>query len=223
MKKNISILLVASCLIFQNVFSQIRFSLSTDFTLQRSFKKEQQFWAVGQNITGHWHFRSVNEAYITIAYFSPEKFNNLLSANAKSPSITPQQIFFTNRAQIRLKEFSLGITHYFKNHFDSEKGWAFYGSAGFGLLYGKAINVYSITIDTASYNYPERPVSGTGHFKRLTLDLGFGWEIPVANEVYFYANAKAWIPTTDYPSKYLFLNKNAPFVGTLSLGIRILF
>jgi hypothetical protein len=31
------------------------------------------------------------------------------------------------------------------------------------------------------------------------------------------------IPTTDYPSQYLFVNENAPFTASLNLGIRLLF
>jgi hypothetical protein len=38
-----------------------------------------------------------------------------------------------------------------------------------------------------------------------------------------YASGKLWIPTSDYPSKYLFVNDDAPLVGMLGVGIRILF
>jgi hypothetical protein len=88
-------------------------------------------------------------------------------------------------------------------------------------MLGRVINTYSVSIDTTLYNVPVR--SGKANFKRLTLDLGLGWETPLGGDVYFYTEGRAWIPTTDYPSKYIFVNKNAPFVASLNFGVRILF
>src|SRR5436190_1481643 len=62
-----------------------------------------------------------------------------------------------------------------------------------------------------------------GHFKRLTIDLGLGWEIPLGGDIFIYSEGKAWIPTTEYPSKYLFVNNNAPLAAMISAGLRILF
>jgi len=66
-------------------------------------------------------------------------------------------------------------------------------------------------------------VNGSGHFKRLTLDVGLGWEVPLSGDIFIYSQAKAWIPTTEYPSRYLFVNNNAPFAAMISAGLRILF
>ena len=104
---------------------------------------------------------------------------------------------------------------------DAEKSWNLYGFAGFGLLLGQVENTHSVSIDTAVYAVPV--LSGKAQFKRLTMDLGVGWEIPIAGDFYFFTEGKVWIPTTDYPSKYIFVNNNAPLVAMLGLGIRILF
>ena len=71
------------------------------------------------------------------------------------------------------------------------------------------------------YQVPVR--IGKANFKRLTLDLGLGWETPLGADIFIYAEGRAWIPTTDYPSKYIFINDNAPLVGMINTGIRILF
>lgn len=118
---------------------------------------------------------------------------------------------------------SLGFKHYFVGTTDAEVNWNLYTITGFGLMFGRATNHYTASIDTSLYNAPQQPVTGHGHFKRLTLDLGLGWEIPLSADIYLYVNGKVWIPTSDYPSKYLFVNDNAPLVGMLGLGVRILF
>ena len=205
------------------IFSQIRISGSTDLMVLRSFKEDQHFWAVGQNIMVDWHFTNKGSAYASLSYSSYGKFTNQLSATAKSATTSPQQIDFTNNAELRLKQISLGFKHYFVGSIDAEGQWNLYSITGFGLIFGTARNNYSTIIDTSLYNSPEQPVNGTGTFKRLTLDLGLGWEIPLNADIYLYVNGKVWIPTSDYPSKYLFVSDNAPLVGMLGLGVRILF
>jgi len=66
-------------------------------------------------------------------------------------------------------------------------------------------------------------LNSTGRFKRLTLDVGLGYEYPLATEIFFYSEARLMIPTTEYPSKYLSENNNAPFPATICLGMRIIF
>ena len=39
----------------------------------------------------------------------------------------------------------------------------------------------------------------------------------------FIQNLDMHIPTSDYPNNYLVKNPNAPFVGSINLGIRVLF
>lgn len=223
MIKKAIILLLIICFFSPFSFSQLRVSSSTDISLQRNFTKQQRFWALGQNIVIDLHLTPRNGAYFTFCYYSPEKVKTPLLATAKATTTVPQQIAFVNRAKIRFKQFSTGWKHYLKGTNDAEDSWSLYSITGFGIIFGKAVNEYSVNIDTSLYNSPERPVSGEGHFKRLTLDLGLGWELPLGGEIYFYTEGKTWIPTTEYPSKYLFVNNNAPFAVMISAGFRILF
>ena len=223
MKKNKLILLPVAFALSLTAFSQIGISGSTNLLVLRSFKEDQQFWAIGQDILVDWHFTNKGGAYASLSYSSNGNFTNQLSATAKAATTSPQQISFNNDAQLHVRQISLGFKHYFAGSTDAEGGWSLYSITGFGLMFGSVHNVYSTTIDTSLYNVPEQPVNGEGHFKRLTLDLGLGWEVPLSGDVYLYVNGKVWIPTSDYPSKYLFVNDNAPLVGMLGLGIRILF
>src|SRR5262249_19248839 len=150
-----------------------------------------------------WHFTTKGGAYASLSYSSNGNFTNQLSATAKTATTSPQEISFTNKAQLRAVQISLGFKHYFVGSTEAEVNWNLYTITRFGLMFGKVHNSYSTTIDTGQYNAPEQPVNGNGHFKRLTLDLGLGLEIPVGTELYLYVNGKVWIPTSDYPSKYL--------------------
>ena len=196
-------------------------SIATDLDLQHSFKKEQRYWAVGQAVQFQFHFTPEDGAYTWISYYSVGKFSNDLTAPAKLPATNPQQIDYRNNAEMRFKHFSVGWKHYLKGAYNNGDSWSLYGYAGFGLLLGRVINTHSVVIDTALYNVPVR--SGKANFKRLTLDLGLGWEINLGGDIYFYNEARVWVPTSDYPSKYIFINKNAPLVASLNFGIRILF
>ena len=200
---------------------QPKLSISNDLGLQHSFKKEQRYWAGGHTIHLHVHFTPKEGAYSWISYYSVGKFSNDIMASAKLPATSPQQINYVNKAEMRFKQFSLGWKHYLKGAFNSEDKWNLYGYAGFGLMLGRVVNNHSLTIDTSLYNVPVR--SGKANFKRLTLDLGLGWEVPLSSDIFFYNEARVWIPTTDYPSNYLLVNKNAPLVASLNFGIRILF
>lgn len=122
---------------------------------------------------------------------------------------------------MRFKQISIGWKRYLKGTYDSEEGWNLYGIAGFGLLLGRIQNTQSVTTDTSLYNVPV--TGGKDNFKRLTADLGLGWEVHLGGGIYFYTEGKVWIPTTDYPSNYIFINEKAPLVISLNAGIRILF
>lgn len=207
---------------FTTVFSQqVQFSLATDLSGLRSFKKGQQYWAIGQTVHLHFHITPRDGAYAWISYFSNGKFKNEINAIAKSPATTPQQIAYRNEAEMRFKHISLGWRRYLKGTPDAEKTWNLYGSAGFGLMLGRIFNRHSVIIDTSNYVVPVR--SGKANFKRLTLDLGLGTETPVGGDIFLYFEGRVLVPATDYPSKYLFINNNAPFTGSANLGVRILF
>ena len=204
-------------------FCQLRVSVSSDISVLRNFTPRQQFWSFGQKVKLDFAPTIKNSIYVDMCYFSPGRFHDQLVAVAKSPTTIPQQISFINKAKVQLKEFSVGWKHFLRGNNETEVGWNFYSLTGFGLIFGKAENGYSAPIDTSLYNAPQRPVSGTGHFKRLSLDLGVGIEYPIAYEIFFYSEARVSIPTTEYPSKFLGENNNAPFPAMLGAGIRILF
>lgn len=222
LKKNISI--TFGLLLFFSVrcFTQTpHFSITTDFDYQRSFKKEQRYGAVGQTVQAQFNFTQKDGLYVWFSYYSPGKFHNNLAATAKSPSTTPQEINFTNNAQMRYKHLSIGWKRYLKGAFDNEDSWNLYCYGGFGLVLGRIENSLSVAIDTANYTVPVN--NGKANFKRLTLDLGLGWEALLGGDIYFFNDVRMEIPTTDYPSPYLFVNKNAPLMASLNFGIRIFF
>jgi hypothetical protein len=197
------------------------FSLGTDVSLQRNFSKDQRFWAIGHTTHAHIHITEKNGAYISFGYFSNGKFSNQLTATAKNTSTSPASINYKNDAKIRLRHFSIGWKHYLKGAPSIEQGWNIYGFAGFGLMPGNVTNKHSIAIDTAQYNAPV--LNGDAKFKRLTFDVGAGWERLLGGDIYLYAEARTYIPASDYPSKYLFANSRAPFTGMLAAGLRLLF
>jgi hypothetical protein len=200
---------------------QTQFSFASDLSLQRSFKKEQRYWAFGQTVHGHFHFTPKDGIYVWVSYYTNGKFNNTVTATAKSLITLPQQKIYTNAAIMRFKHVSTGWKRYLKGSSNAEGGWNLYGYAGLGLLLGRVDNIHSTVLDTSAYNVPV--LTGKANFKRLTFDLGLGWELPVGGDIFLYAEGRAWVPTTDYPSKYIFVNNNAPLVGMLNAGIRILF
>jgi hypothetical protein len=122
---------------------------------------------------------------------------------------------------MRFKQISIGWKKYLKGRSDIEEGWNLYAYGGFGLILGRVDNTHSVSIDTVVYKVPVR--MGKANFKRLTLDLGLGGELPLGADVFFYAEGRIWIPASDYPSKYIFVNDNAPLAGMINAGIRILF
>lgn len=200
---------------------QARFSIATDFDLQHSFKKGQRYSAVGNTMQAQFNFSKKDGVYAWFSYYTKGKFHNNLSAVAKTSTTSPQQIPFVNNASMNYKQISTGWKHYIKGAFDNEDGWNLYGYAGFGLLLGRIENSFSTTIDTANYSIPVN--KGKANFKRLTFDLSLGWEINLGSEIYFYNDVRVEIPTTDYPSPYLFINNNAPLMASVNAGIRIFF
>ena len=197
-----------------------QFSLATDVSVLRSFKETQQYWAIGQTVKFHFNFMPKDGAYAWLAYFADGKFVNGLTAIAKSPTTTPQQIDYFNGSALRFEHISLGWQHYLHGKFNSEY-WNLYAYGGFGLMIGRVVNTPTTPIDTSMYHV--EVLSGKGHFKRLTFDLGLGAELSLSAAVYMYLEARAMVPTTYYPSPYLLVNYKAPFTGAGSFGFRILF
>ena len=218
LKRSVVIFLLACAL---NAEAQFGFSIATDFGLQRSFKKEQRYWAVGHTVQTQFHVSPRDALYLWISYYTEGKFENHLTATAKSPLVTPSSIAYINRAAMRFKQFSVGWKKYLKGSYDAETDWNIYVYGGFGLMLGRVINNHDPVIDTFDYDVPVR--QGKANFKRLTLDVGAGWERPIGADIFLYLEGRAWIPTTDYPSKHIFVNENAPLTGMLNAGIRILF
>lgn len=220
--KKIFLLSALIIVVITNTCAQFpRFSLSTGVDVQRNFKKEQRFWAFGHFTQANFHLTPKDGIYVWFCYYSDGNVKNQLSATAKLPAIVPQRIGYENTAEIRFKHFSIGYKKYLKGTPDAEKGWNLYANAGLGLMLGRVTNTHSVLIDTATYNMPV--FSGKANFKRLTLDLGLGAEYPLGSDFYLYGEAKAFVPTTDYPSSYLFINDKAPFAAMLGLGLRLLF
>jgi len=215
-------ILLFFCSLFSEAFCQYpEFSLATDLGVQRNFKKEQHYWSFGHTVQAIFHFTPKEAVYIWFSYYSNGNFRNDVTATAKSPLTVPQEISYINRAQMRPKHFSVGYKKYLKGSQEIEKGWSLYAYAGFGLLLGRIQNIHTVAIDTTLYNVPV--FSGKANFKRLTVDLGLGGEVPIGGDFYLYIEGRAWLPTTDYPSKFIFVNNNAPLVGMLNGGLRLRF
>ena len=204
-------------------FSQTQVSLATDLAAVHSFNKEQRFIVIGQTIAAHFHFTPKDGAYAWYAYSAPGKFKNDFVAIANSPAVMPQTLDFKSYSQIRLRSFSIGWKHYLKGSAITEEYWNLYFSAGFGLTGARVKNIYTIVRDTVNYNFPSKPLEGTGKFRRLTFDVALGYELPIGMSIYLYGEARASIPASDYPSRYLLVNDNAPFIGTANIGLRLLF
>jgi hypothetical protein len=219
--KKIILLLFSVLLVTIGEAQQTRFSIGTDLSVQRSFKKGQQYWALGQTVHAHFHITPKEGIYVWFAYYSNGNYSNDLIANAKQATTVPQQVSYVNRGNMRLKQFSAGYKRYIKGSADAEKGWNLYAYAGFGLLLGRVENTHSVVIDTSLYNIPV--LNGRANFKRITIDPGIGWEKYLGGELYIYTEARAWIPTDGYPSKYIFVNDDAPWAGMFSLGLRVIF
>ncbi len=221
MKKS-NCILTLFCLFHTAVFSQYtRFSIATDLSLQHSFKKEQRFTVIGQTDHTHFHLTPKEGIYVWFAYYSNGNFSNNITATAKSLLTTPQQISYVNKANMRLKNFSMGWKKYLKGAADAENGWNLYVYAGFGLLLGRIENSHSVAIDTVEYNVPV--ISGRANFKRLTIDPGLGIEKYLGGDLYIYAEGRLWVPTDGFPSRYIYVNERAPWTGMFGVGLRVMF
>lgn len=212
------------CLVFPFLIQgQFPFSLSTDLSLLRNFDGKQPITVIGQTVRGEWHVDNKSTVMVSFSYHSNGKYKSTLQASAKSPSTNPQSFAFTNRSEMRLKQVFLGIKQYFTGNFQKTENLSIYGMAGFGLILGRASNNFSAPVDTSLYTIQHNVINGSGDFKRLSMDIAAGIEVPVAYEIFVFSEARIHIPTTGYPNSYLLKNNNAPLLGSLNIGIRILF
>jgi len=135
-------------------FSQTTFSIATDISAVRNQKTNQQFWTAGNTIKGEIHLTKKDGPYMWVSYIIAGKFKNRLSAEAISPSTSPQSIAFINTAKMNLKQVSIGWKHYFKGGSNTDDNWSLYGMAGFGIIGGRVNNSFQTTIDTSLYAVP---------------------------------------------------------------------
>lgn len=219
----VRIIFIAVCTLV-SVVARTQFSLATDGTLLRNLNSQQKFWAFGQTVQLNFYPTSGNKnaIYTWISYYTTGKFKNNFTATAKDASTTPKELSYTAHTDLRYRHLSVGWKHYFKGGYNSEEIWNIYGYTGFGLLLGKANNSYNKLVDSALYIIPP-PIEGNGAFKRLTLDAGLGTEFPLGTAVFVYTEARTWIPTSHYPSKYLYEdNYNIPAILAINVGLRVL-
>ena len=223
MKLLINTFFVLLLLSFNPVKSQVKFSLATDISLLRNFEKDQKFTVFGQSIYPQWHLDRKNSFYAWLDYHTNGKYRTPLTATAKSPSTQPQVISFTNNSEMRLRQVSLGIKRFIIGGFDDLEGLNFYGTGGFGLVFGRLTNTFSPGIDTSLYSIQNNIASGTEKFKRLTLDVSGGFEFPISYEIYIYSEVRVNFPTSNYPDNYFFKNAKAPLFGSINIGMRVSF
>ncbi|HEY5771111.1 MAG TPA: hypothetical protein VIS75_00735 [Chitinophagaceae bacterium] len=205
------------------LFAQVKFSAATDISILHNFDPQQKFTVVGQTLLPQWHFDKKNTVYASLSYHANGKYENTLIATAKSPATQPQTISFSNQSVMRLRQISFGFKRYIIGSFENLEKFNLYAAGGFGVMYGHASNTFDTYIDTALYTIQYNVVHGAGDFKRLTFDITGGVEFPVAYELFIYSEIRMYFPTTDYPSKYLLNNSHAPLLGSINLGIRIIF
>jgi hypothetical protein len=197
-------------------------SIATDVSILRNLTPGHKFWAFGQTVQGNFHLSPKWTAYASINYYTNGKTSNELTATAKDPLVN-NDFNFSSNSSLRYRQISLGFKRYIKgNYNNAEDGFNVYTITGLGLLFGRAENAYSQPVDTARYTVPLKAIDGENAFKRLTLDLGFGAETMMGAGIYFYTDARTWIPASSFPTPYLF-NNNAPRTFSINAGIRILF
>ena len=204
-----------------NAFAQ--YSVATDGSLLRNLKEQQKFWVFGQTVQLNLYpSGEKNAVYAWISYYTTGNFTNNFVAAAKNAGTTPQEIHYTAHTGLRYRQLSVGWKHYFIGAYNSENIWNAYGYGGFGLLLGKVSNSFDKPVDSALYIIPP-PIEGSSGFKRLTIDAGLGVEFPLGTTVFVYTEARTWLPSSHYPSKYLYKsNHNIPEVIAINLGLRIL-
>jgi len=197
--------------------------VATDGSFLRNLNRYQKFWSFGQTVQLNFYPAGErNAVYTWISYYTAGKFKNNFAATAKDPLTSPSEIDYSVHTSMRYRQLSVGWKHYFKGSYRSESIWNIYGLAGFGLLLGQVTNSFNKEIADSLYTIPQ-PIEGKAPFKRLTFDAGIGTEFPLGSAVFVYTEARTWIPTSHYPSKYLYQdNYNIPGILSVNVGLRVL-
>lgn len=221
MKTKLTILFAFFLTLSQLVIAQVGFSTASDMGIQFSLRKTQRYTGVGPNFHSIFHLDQKNGVFINFGFYSAGKFSNDRDALAKQPSTVPQQIRYTIKSKLQLKEFCVGWRRFIIGGADNPKRWNLYSNIGLGLLFGHVENNSAIIPDSSLYILPV--LNGNGAFKRLTVDAALGYEKPIGADVYLYSELRSWFPTSSYPSKYLLVNNDAPWILMICGGIRILF
>jgi hypothetical protein len=217
------ILFIFFC-ILQGLNASTQFSVATDGSLLRNLSSQQKFWAFGQTVQLNFYPSAdgKNAIYTWVSYYTTGKFKNNFTASAKDAVTNPQLIQYTAHTDLRYRHLSVGWKHYLIGAYNSENIWNVYGYAGFGLLLGKASNSFNKPVDSAVYII-QQPLEGSSAFKRLTFDAGLGTEFPLGTAVFVYTEARTWIPTSHYPSRYLYNdNYHIPAILAINVGLRVL-
>lgn len=213
--------LFVALLTMTTISGQVEFSISTGFTGLRNFSPQQKFWGFGQTVRANFHFSTKETLYASMDYYTEGKYKNNFTALAKTAFTNPQQINYTATGRINYRQVSLGLKHYFKGNYQSERELTIYGIAGFGYLFTTISNSFSTPIDTTKYVTPN--LAGNGKLDRLTFDLSLGTELPLGGKVFAFAETRTWLPASSTESRYLHNQKNVPLPIIISSGLRVLF
>lgn len=204
-----------------SLFAQVNFSIGTGISGLRNFSPQQKFWAFGQTVQATFHFSPKQSAYSSLDYYTEGKFKNDFVAVAKPPFTTPLRINYTATGRLTYRQISIGWKHYFKGSFNEEKNINIYGMAGFGFLFARVTNSFSLPIDTALYRV--EPALGENKVRRLTFDVGIGAEQPLGGNFFAFAHGRLWLPSSSHTSPYLSNQRDVPLAVIASAGLRVLF
>ena len=214
--------LLIVCISFSSSsFGQINFSVATDASVIRNFSPKQKFTAFGQALRTVFHFTPKENLYLWLNYFTPGRYKNEFLATASQPLAIPQVYRFMASGELSIRHLSIGWQHYFMGAHNAETGVNIYGLAGFGFLFAKVSNSFSLPLDTAMYT--SSIIEGNGKFKRLTFDAGVGAELPVGGNIFLYSDLRTFLPASNQTSGYLHSQRNVPVALIFSAGLRIFF
>lgn len=195
-----------------------RFSLATDIGMVHNFPQRQRFTTFSNTVITDFHLVKKDGIRVSFMLCRTGTFDNLVMATSNGAQ---PPLGYTNNSKLRFRQLSVGWKHYLVGEPITEYGWNLFFTAGFGLQMGRVDNSTNPMLDTTGYTPAVK--FGTGKFKRLTYDLSLGWEKAFGADFSLYTEARLLIPSTDYPSEYLLINKKAPFAGLICGGLRILF